>query len=103
MYAIRSYYGSLTAIFVQIPEVPAVPKIPRSIPLWLGPGPSPQNHSPSEPSEPVLSTSPFGRTHSDARRFSGVEPMEIVPGPNPTQPAVLASVELEQPTPGMFT
>ena len=68
----------------------------------LGPGPSPQNQPEPAPSEPVRSSSPFGRTHSAASMFSLAQPMEIEVGPKPTQPAVLARAELEQPTPGTF-
>src|SRR5450830_118223 len=89
-------------IRVQIPKEPAVPCLPLRIPLVLGPGPSPQNQPEPAPREPVLRISPLGRTHSAPRRFSLAQPMEIDVGPNPTQPEVLATTELLQPTPGIL-
>ena len=90
------------AIFVQTPRDPVLPWKPRRMPRVLGPGPSPQNQPEPAPRDPVRTTSPLGRTHSAPSMFSLAQPIDIEVGPKPTQPAVLASGALEQPTPGTF-
>ena len=91
-----------TASLVQTPMVPVVPWKPLRIPRVLGPGPSPLNQPEPAPRDPVRSTSPSGSTHSAPSMFSEAQPMKTEVGPKPTQPAVLATTELEQPTPGML-